>query len=192
MKKVIVGLLLFSGAAHAEIYKCMTQGKPSYQQEPCEGSGEVLKSGSSPADAMVGCWSSPALVEGGYSFRFEITNAGNSRYDLLGRGPNGKFKSVLKRATSAELKRLRESIAPLHAIRTPSPYQLVELSLLGARDGLSVDYQETIRDRWHDYNELLRDFPFGIYRVVDRDGSESYVMYLAFAQPAVKSSCLKD
>ena len=38
LTSLFLSALLFSGAAHSEVYKCIVGGKTSYQDHPCDGS----------------------------------------------------------------------------------------------------------------------------------------------------------
>lgn len=161
MRRAIIGLLLYSGTAHADVYKCITQGKPAYQERPCEGSGTVLPANSSPADAMVGCWSVIGHVGKRIPSTYAVARAGNGRFELLNMA--GKFLYAMKRATHDELDALKEMFRDTDF-----------------RDGLSVDWDETAKrqepgDRWP---PTMRRLPIGLYRVTERDGNMTYRFFM--------------
>jgi Domain of unknown function (DUF4124) len=106
MKSLIVVLLMFSGVAHAAVFKCVSDGKVSYQDHPCDKASETIKLPIGPAEsAMAGCYEVDFYAEAGtQTERYQLKGIGNDEFKLDSVGGKEKTSLSMKKATSEEMK----------------------------------------------------------------------------------------
>ncbi|MGZ5573351.1 MAG: DUF4124 domain-containing protein, partial [Usitatibacter sp.] len=119
MKKGIIGmcmgaaLVCFSGAAGAEMFKCVKDGKTSFQEQPCGGQGGAeTKLQSSKPSAWIGCYLSTGqgFESGTRSENFEVRQEGDTLYMPVGMEGKQETRLIMKVASENDLRAFKEKV----------------------------------------------------------------------------------
>jgi hypothetical protein len=164
MKFLILVLLLVSSSASAAVYKCVNDGKLSYQDHPCDNSSDATKLQIGPAESsLIGCYEADFYAESGtQTARYKLISVGNGEFKLNSIGSADTTSIPMKKATPEELKVVRE--------------------------GFHIDVMEGVSMKWEKGTPNQK--PVGIYKSIDEKGKTVYLAFFFLANGmAKKTTC---
>jgi hypothetical protein len=96
---VAIVLLSLSSVAVADMYKCVKDGKASYQDSPCEGASpeKKLKGPGNPTGTMAGCYE---FVYGGTTVKYQAKTTSNGGIVVYQSGVSEPFPMEQSGATA--------------------------------------------------------------------------------------------
>lgn len=175
MKLLILILIFVSNTVHADLYKCIKDGKHSYQDHPCDGARNTARVSVSTIETMAGCYE--ANFSGWASRNIEtseIKSIGNGRFIQKNLGGQ-RIDSSGKSTTTSTFNKNEEGIP----MKQASPEELQAISKafgLNATEGISLEWK---RDS-PDYK------PIGFYRGTDENGKSVILAYFFFSNGLAK------
>ena len=162
--RIVALLALLSSSAHAELFKCVENGKASYQDKPCAVSSKTEVMSIGPAkSSLTGCYevdfpgfdsAAPHSIE-----RWRIATTDAEEYTLHSLAESKQPPLRMKKATADELK----AIAGAFGFRVT--------------DGLSMKVDK----------ETPNQKPVGLYRVIDGAGKPQVFAFFFMANGFAKS-----